>query len=170
MVSNKGNVKSLPRVIIRSDGRKRTYYEKILKPGDDRNGYKHVSLVNNKARKTTKIHRLVALYFINNPNNYNVVNHIDGNKHNNNVENLEWCTHSYNNKHALHSGLRKIPTKLTDEQREEILENGHYKPYRQIAKDYDVSERLIRYVLKYNGGVIYEASRKKSVWNTIEVI
>ncbi|MGN0348238.1 MAG: HNH endonuclease [Roseburia sp.] len=70
-----------------------------------RDGYQQYSLSVNGKRKSKKIHRLVAETFIENPNNYNVVNHIDGNKLNNNYKNLEWCTSSKNNFHAWENGL-----------------------------------------------------------------
>ena len=58
--------------------------------------------------KTVEVHRLVALMFLDNPNNYNTVNHIDGNILNNHVSNLEWCTSEYNSIHAARTGLSKV--------------------------------------------------------------
>lgn len=55
--------------------------------------------------KTIRGHRLVAIMFIDNPNNYNEVNHIDGVKHNNDVSNLEWCTHLHNILHSFETRL-----------------------------------------------------------------
>lgn len=60
----------------------------------------------NGKRKHKNIHRIVAESFIDNPNNKPCVNHKDGNKHNNNVDNLEWVTHSENDIHAFRNGLR----------------------------------------------------------------
>ena len=68
----------------------------ILKPAKDNKGYLRVSLTKDKILKTYKVHRLVALAFIENPNNKPYVNHIDGNRANNHVENLEWVTPSEN--------------------------------------------------------------------------
>lgn len=53
------------------------------------------------------VHRLVAINFLENLNNYPQVNHIDGNKYNNNTNNLEWCTRDYNMQHAFNTGLCK---------------------------------------------------------------
>lgn len=63
-------------------------------------GYRVVSLVINGVRKHRKVHRLLAQTFLPNPNNYTDVNHIDGNKLNNSLDNLEWCSRSMNNNHA----------------------------------------------------------------------
>lgn len=82
---------------------------KLLKTKDNSCGYKYVGIRINKRKNKTMffIHRLMALYFIENPNNYPCVNHIDGNKKNNSIDNLEWCTKSYNTLHAVKIGLIK---------------------------------------------------------------
>ena len=64
------------------------------------NKYLVINLCENNKQKTVSVHRLVAQAFIPNPNNLPCVNHIDGNKDNNCVENLEWCTYLENNVHA----------------------------------------------------------------------
>lgn len=70
-------------------------------------GYYEVGLHNNGKRKTVKIHRLIANHFISNPKKKKEVNHIDGDKTNNSISNLEWCTRRENNKHARLTGLNK---------------------------------------------------------------
>ena len=85
-------------------------------------GYRYVMIeLSNGKKKNCRVHRLVAQHFIPNPNNLPEINHIDGNKDNNQATNLEWCTHSYNNKHAFAIGLKKRPT-YTNEQRKLISE------------------------------------------------
>lgn len=100
-VSNMGRIKSL-------------HYgeERVLKEVDDSHGYKFVNL-SKQARKTKLVHRLVAEAFIPNPMNLPVVNHLDGDKHNNCISNLEWCTSKENTNHAIKSGLMrpKLPPK-----------------------------------------------------------
>ena len=71
-----------------------------------RNGYYVVNLRKNHTYNVYPVHRLVAKAFIDNPCNLPTVNHKDGNKHNNNVTNLEWASYSENNIHALKNGLR----------------------------------------------------------------
>lgn len=99
-VSNYGNVKSLSREVDNGNG---TYFtkEKILKPMENHKGYLGVELQD----KWHFIHRIVATTFIENPENKPQVNHIDCDKKNNRVENLEWCTNSENQIHAYKNGL-----------------------------------------------------------------
>ena len=81
--------------------------DRFLKNSPSSTGYHKVVLYNNGFRKTMSVHRLVAEAFIPNPENKPEVNHIDGNKQNNNVSNLEWSTSSENQKHAHKIGLAK---------------------------------------------------------------
>lgn len=96
-VSNLGNVKSLL-------GKK----ERILKSLNHTEGYYKVILYKENIAKNKCIHRLVAEAFIDNPQNKKDINHKDGNKHNNNVSNLEWCTRKENVIHAWKLGLAKV--------------------------------------------------------------
>ena len=103
---------------VSTDGQVYTYkYKKILKPRRKR-GYLNVSLSKNKKRKEFKVHRLVATAFIPNTNNKEQVNHIDGDKNNNEVTNLEWVTQSENITHSYGLGLHsttKKPYKMTED-------------------------------------------------------
>lgn len=108
LISDLGNVKRLP-IILHG----RFYKEKLLTICHNTGtGYDFVCLRKNDSDKNFSVHRLVAQVFIPNPNNYSDVNHIDGNKQNNSVENLEWCTRSQNLKHALNIGLIKNQCKI----------------------------------------------------------
>lgn len=107
--SNLGNIKSLERMVQGKIGM-RICNERILKILIGKRGYYTVNLGNGTGRCAIKtVHRLVAIAFIPNPENRPCVNHIDGNKLNNNINNIEWCTYSENNIHAFNTGL-KIPT------------------------------------------------------------
>lgn len=79
----------------------------IMKGGLTGFGYKNIILTKNKHKYQVYVHKLVAETFIPNPDNKPQVNHIDGNKLNNELDNLEWVTYSENNKHAYATGLRK---------------------------------------------------------------
>ena len=98
-VSNKGRIKSL--------NYKNTQQIKILKQYKSTTGYLRTCLCKNGIVKFFSIHRLVAQAFIDNRNDLLEVNHIDGDKQNNNINNLEWCTRSENNIHAIKNNLRK---------------------------------------------------------------
>lgn len=99
-VSNLGRVKSLQRERIIGDN-KYIQKERLLKKPIDAKGYHYVRLYNERGFKNIKIHRLVAEAFLDNPNNYPCVNHIDSNRTNNVVTNLEWCTYKQNMEHAV---------------------------------------------------------------------
>ena len=81
---------------------------KLLKGSIDKYGYRTIRIVVQNKKKHIKVHRLVASAFLKNPHNKKEVNHIDGNKLNNNVENLEWSTRKENNEHAIKTGLLKF--------------------------------------------------------------
>lgn len=87
---------------------------KTLKPRIS-HGYNYVTLCGENGHRQVRVHRLVAKEFIPNVLGKPLINHIDGNKTNNNVENLEWCTASENMKHAYRTGLQKpIPEQIDD--------------------------------------------------------
>lgn len=107
-VSNSGQVKSCERICKTGNGLgEHLLPEKILKPCTDKDGYFHIVLCKNSKTKTFSIHRLVATAFIPNPENKPYINHLDCNKQNNNVDNLEWCTAQENTIHASKNSLMK---------------------------------------------------------------
>lgn len=111
MISNKGRLKTKAHVITRTDGLVYHQNEKILKVPVDKYGYKRTVLYlgldenGNRKIKCVSIHRLVSQLFHPNPENKEQVNHIDGNKTNNDVTNLEWNTPKENVQHAFRTGL-----------------------------------------------------------------
>ncbi|HEY3401740.1 MAG TPA: NUMOD4 motif-containing HNH endonuclease [Ohtaekwangia sp.] len=111
-VSNFGRVKSVFRNLVVNDPLYNRVYsttrqEKILKPNPNYRGYFRVDLrsTDRKSGMVSLVHRLIAEAFLPNPYNHPQVNHKDGDKQNNRVENLEWCTNLHNNRHARKNGL-----------------------------------------------------------------
>lgn len=98
-VSNLGNVKSLPKKHNLGKGKYYVTKEKILSKTKNKHGYMIVNIM----KKNKYVHRLVAEAFIPNINNYKCINHKDEDKTNNCVDNLEWCTHLYNNNYGKHN-------------------------------------------------------------------
>lgn len=84
-----------------------TNRERFIKPCNNGNGYMYVTKVLGSKKKHYYVHRLVAATFLENPNNLLEVNHKDGNKENNAVSNLEWCSRRDNAIHAIRTGLKK---------------------------------------------------------------
>ena len=102
-VSNMGRVKSVARTVTWKNQSVKRYKERIMKTRQ-KQGYASVCLFKDDIRRDFKVHRLVAEAFISNPNNLPFINHIDENKLNNKVENLEWCSREYNNNYGQRNG------------------------------------------------------------------
>ena len=120
-VSNMGRVKSLERTARcgLNGGCYRTVPERILKLNKDSNGYLQVNLCKDGKRKNCLVHGIVAQAFLENPMGYTEVNHIDEDKTNNCMDNLEWCSRSYNltyNDRAKKVGKKFRGRKQTEEQ------------------------------------------------------
>lgn len=100
-VSNLGNFRSKDRIIKYKNSGFRNYPGKALKVEQMQDGYCRITLMKESVKKRYMCHRLVAETFIENPNNLPFINHIDGCRNNNMVSNLEWCTQSENEQHAI---------------------------------------------------------------------
>lgn len=111
--------------------------QKILKGSVSEHGYKYYRLSKNGEKKMFYAHRLVAEAFIPNPNNYSIVNHKDGNKLNNNIDNLEWVTYSDNTQH-WHNDIAKNTNNRKRQIYEADLENETWKEIPEY-KNYLVS-------------------------------
>lgn len=128
----------------------------IRKPHINTSGYLHVRLIANGKDISVSIHVLIAKAFIPNPENLATVNHIDGNKLNNCIENLEWCSHSDNQKHAYKTGLR-LPKKGADNFKAKLSEckvlaiRKSEVKVSKLAEIFNVSESSI-YRIKQNKG------------------
>jgi hypothetical protein len=146
-VSNKGRIKSLDRYVEYKNGYKRLHKGKILRILKDTAGYCQVNLWKNGKLKRRSVHKLVADAFIVNCEHLPQVNHVDGDKDNNHVLNLEWCSASYNVKHAYDNNLKSGnfgskngSSKLKESDIIDIrnmLSSGYY--LKDIAKKYNVS-------------------------------
>ena len=107
-ISNCGNVKSL---LFGPKNRNTTKHKpQLLKQSLSSTGYSHVQLYKDGISKTINVHRMVAIAFLPNPDGKPEINHIDANRSNNNVNNLEWVTHIDNLKHAVKLGNRRPPS------------------------------------------------------------
>lgn len=127
-VSNFGNVRSLDKSIVRKNGEKLTVHGKVLKPMISK-GYYYVRLNNCGVWKDEQVHRLVAGAFISNPNNLPEVNHIDEDKTNNYIDNLEWCSRKYNINYGSRSEKfsKSMKGKLSGEKNPRYGKEGTFK-------------------------------------------
>lgn len=140
-VSNLGNVKRLVS--------ERVFEERLICRNIDRYGYVKRSLNKKGIQKSITEHRLVAVAFIENPENKITVNHINGIKTDNRVENLEWNTNLENKQHAVNSGLTNLKgvnhpkCKLSEKQVLEIREIGFSQTRTSLSKKYGVCRNSI---------------------------
>lgn len=160
-ISNKGRVRSYNNKGYNKPDRRQE--PKILKLHKQNSGYYFVTLYNSDSKnKQYTIHRLVAKAFIPNPEDKPMVNHVDGDKENNCVDNFEWVTRMENHIHAEQNGLAQPPpearkgedheqSKLTEKEVIDIREyresRGHFYGRRALADKYGVSEALITKII-----------------------
>lgn len=147
-VSSYGRVRSIDRKVNSRSGL-RTVKGQMLKLQTDKDGYKKAMLYCKQKCKIYRVHRLVALAFIPNPNSKSDVNHINGVKYNNSIENLEWATKSENRQHAFDSGLQfgkkgedSVVSKLTEKEVREIVDLYKTDLYstEELADKFNISQ------------------------------
>lgn len=165
-VSNNGVVR---RIRYNNNGNNAQYkLPYYIKPRFDEDGYVRYALCKNRKIKHIFAHKLVALHFIPNPENKSQINHKDGDKTNNCVDNLEWCTPRENNLHALKFGLRDMKNnKLSKEVLQYDL-NGNlimsYKSSGDAGRKNNINSSHIREccrgVLKTYKGFIWKYKSK----------
>ena len=150
-VSNLGKVRSIDRFHFKRRGRIKG---KTLIQNLNKKGYPEVKLWKNNKQEARNPHRLVALAFIPNPNNLPQVNHIDGDKLNNHVSNLEWISNSDNMRHAYKLGLKcskgenNSNCKITDIQVTQIkLIYNTGKSSKYISEELNVKLHIVRQII-----------------------
>ena len=131
---------------------------KKLKPGSD-NGYLKVNLCKNNKVKQFTVHRLVALAFLPNENNYPCVNHKDENPRNNNVNNLEWCTYKYNNNYG---SIRERIIK-TLKGKNAGKKHPMYGKHHTLESKKEMSKKLSKPVICITTGEIFNSLKEASI-------
>ena len=155
-ISNLGRLRSVDREVIAKNGTVRRFKGIIRKTKKNNRDYIMASLSLNDKDKTVLIHRMVALAFLPNIDNLPEVNHIDGDKNNNRVDNLEWMTSKENQTHARNNGLsiqngeNSVNAKLTNEQANEIrsLWNNEGVSRIELSKKFNVSISVVARILR----------------------
>ena len=158
-VSNLGRIKSLSRSYLQSNGKKITIKTRIRKESFDRNGYHTINL----KEKIFLVSRLVAEVFIPNMHNFKEVNHINGNKDDNSVSNLEWCDRTYNMRHAFSNGL--IDVRKMSETRKGKIKNIDKELISKIKHLLLIGNRIadIAKVLKLSRNTIYNIIHRANI-------
>lgn len=152
--STAGHIKSLSRKVNSGNGARRIIPDRIIKVQKNHEGYRVVKFSTGNEPKYLRVCRLVALTHIPNPYNLPVVNHLNGIKDDDRVENLEWTSVSGNNKHAFQIGLSDIHgenhpgCKLSNKDVELIKSMKGKMKQGLIAKQFNVSESTVSMILK----------------------
>lgn len=127
---------------------------KLISPFTDKDGYLRFRATSNGKRKHWFVHRAVAVAFLPNPDFKPCVNHDDGNKQNNRLDNLSWVTHSENMKHAFETGLMKPAfgerngnSKLKDKE-VSLIREIYKKQVEKLAAQYNVSTTTVNDIIK----------------------
>jgi len=162
-VSNLGSVRSLNRYVNSKFNNKRFAKGKLLKLNTDKDGYRTCVLCKDNKNKTCKVHRLVLTAFKENSNNYSMSNHLDGNKKNNYIDNLEWCNQSINEKHAHRIGLKNHKGENHSQSR---LKEIDIKKIRGLRKTFKLKYNEIAKIFGINDSYAWEIVNRKA-WSHI---
>lgn len=152
-VSNLGNVMRMPKTVVDSIGRVRTFPGHIMRKYNGCHGYDYVTLSKDGVERSEFVQRMVALTFVKNddPQRKTEVNHIDENKKNNRADNLEWVTRSENSRHG--TGIsRMIETRN---------KNGSYGSEKRVGK-FSLSGTIIA---EYDSATIASRENNTNVSN-----
>lgn len=167
-VSNLGRIKSIDRLVCSFVNKHRIKRGRILKPGTTPKGYHCVNLGKNETKK--RLHRLIAEAFLPNPEQKETVNHINGIKTDNRVENLEWATYSENINHAYLTGLnfykkerhighfKQVTATLPDGTQKIFISGTEAADYFGLAKT--TISAYCRGVTKNSNGIIFQFQNK----------
>lgn len=136
-VSNLGRVKTKERTYTCSNGSVRFVHQKIKQTYFDEDGYERVCLYLNNTSKLMGVHRVVAEAFISNPDNLPQVNHKNGDKSNNRVDNLEWMTNTDNIRHSIQIGTRTPGCKPVVRQEDNKVFSSIAELHREIGGSYN---------------------------------
>ena len=178
-ISNLGRIKSLKRTVKKSNGSTKFVREKIIKKKTNY-GYENVALSKNGIVSTKKVHRIIAEVFIPNPENKKTINHKNGIRNDNRIENIEWSTYSENNFHAYRVLHKKPPHRGRDGYQStrgipvlQLTKNGEFvKEYGSanlaselLGLNHSNISSVCRGERKYCGGFIwkYRKNGKKTV-------
>jgi hypothetical protein len=159
LISNMGNVKSLGNGLSKNP---KTKMQRIMKINSHSKGYQKIKLLKESKPYYMLVHRLVAENWIENPMNKKEVNHKDGNKSNNHIDNLEWVTSRENKIHAIQTGLFVVKRGAENKQSKKVAQldlNGEFIKVFDCIKD-------IKRELGFNSFGIIKCCKKEKKYKT----